>query len=129
MFNPISNPGSESEVACYVLTRVITVCSNYLVVDAGFLAVSKDSPELNFGKVVYPDSGLYIAGMSQEAGKLKYKEGKEEDMKKKFKVGDLVRILPAHSCHTAAFHPNYHLVEEVDGEIIVQKTVKPCRGW
>jgi len=66
--------------------------------------------------------------MSQEAGKLKWKSG-NEDFTRKFKTGDLVKILPAHSCHTAAFFPIYHCVREINGEITLQKKISPCRGW
>lgn len=119
----------ESDVACHILSRIITVFPTYAVMDAGFLAVSKDSPELNFGTVVSPNTDLYIAGMSQEAGKLKLKTGKNRDMTTMFNVDDLVKILPAHSCHTAAFHPMYHLVRTVGNQSEVLKTITPCRGW
>ena len=51
---------SESDVACYVLSRVITVFPEYMVIDAGFLAISKDSPDLDFGTVLCENKNLYI---------------------------------------------------------------------
>ena len=67
--------------------------------------------------------------MSQEAGKIKSRDD-SVDFTKSFKVGDLIRILPAHSCHTAAFHPHYHLMEKNGGgEQIIIDTIFPCRGW
>jgi len=117
----------QNEVSCYVLSRVISVFKNYIVIDAGFTAISKDSPQLNFGHVIAPDEDLFISGMSQEAGKLKYST-KTEDMTKNFKIGDFVKILPAHSCHTAAFHPKYFIKEKTE-ENLISHFVEPCRGW
>ena len=119
---------TEAEVSCYVLSRVITVYDDYAIIDAGFLAISKDSPELNFGKVV-SHKDLFIAGMSQEAGKLKMTNKEGRKMTDILKVDDLVKILPAHSCHTAAFHPVYHLVKNDENGVTVINTLKPCRGW
>ena len=36
-----------------------------------------------------------------------------------------VKIAPAHSCFTAALHPEYALFE--NGEF--KKKISPCRGW
>ena len=41
-----------SDISAFVLSRVNSVFESYIVIDAGFLAISKDSPELNFGKVL-----------------------------------------------------------------------------
>ena len=83
--------------------------------------------QLNFGHVIAPDEDLFISGMSQEAGKLKYRT-KTEDMTKNFKIGDFVKILPAHSCHTAAFHPKYFIKEKTE-ENLISHFIEPCRGW
>ena len=56
---------SESDVACYVLSRVITVFPDYMVIDAGFLAISKDSPNLDFGTVLCENKDLYIRFVSK----------------------------------------------------------------
>ena len=56
---------SESDVACYVLSRVITVFPEYMVIDAGFLAISKDSPDLDFGTVLCENKNLYIRFVSR----------------------------------------------------------------
>ena len=70
-----------------------------------------------------------FSGMSQEAGKIKSRDD-SVDFTKSFKVDDLIRILPAHSCHTAAFHPHYHLMEKNEnGEQVITDTISPCRGW
>ena len=56
---------SESDVACYVLSRVITIFPEYMVIDAGFLAISKDSPDLDFGTVLCENKNLYIRFVSR----------------------------------------------------------------
>lgn len=35
----------KNEVSCYVLSRVFSVFKDYIVIDAGFTAISKDSPQ------------------------------------------------------------------------------------
>ncbi|CAG5086400.1 Oidioi.mRNA.OKI2018_I69.PAR.g11200.t1.cds [Oikopleura dioica] len=73
----------EADIGAFVLSRVNSVFESYIVIDAGFLAISKDSPELDFGKVLAPNDDMFISGMSQEAGKLKLKSG-DFDLRKDF---------------------------------------------
>ena len=118
----------REDVAVSVLT---TVVGSYperksMIVDAGALALSKDvgprhlDPEFGYGIVC--DTGLRplpmkIAALSQEHGKVM--------ADRVVPVGTRLRILPNHSCLTAAMYQTYHVVENgrVTGEW------KPARGW
>ena len=44
---------------------------------------------------------------------------------KDFPVGSLLRIIPNHSCLSAALFPTYHVVE---GNRVIDEW-KPMRGW
>mmetsp|Transcript_41832 Transcript_41832/g.81791 ORF Transcript_41832/g.81791 Transcript_41832/m.81791 type:complete len:383 (-) Transcript_41832:272-1420(-) len=116
----------EEDVACTVLARVVGHyrTSGHMLCDAGSLAMSKDkAPQDNaFGKVL--GEGLLLSSVSQEVGKLVGLDGLPPDFEA-YPLGALVRILPNHSCLTAALHPHYFMVR---GGVVVGVT-RPCRGW
>ena len=96
------------------------------IIDAGALALSKDlgadhiDPDISYGIVSDLDLeplSVRLTSVSQEHGKL---EGIAH-----LPVGTKVRIIPNHSCLTAAMFDRYHVIErrEVVGEW------KPARGW
>lgn len=115
-------------VAVSVLT---TVVGSYpergaLIVDAGALALSKDtSPDHiipTFGYGLVCDLNLQplpmrVVALSQEHGKI------ESHMH--IPVGTRLRILPNHSCLTAAMFDTYQIVDR--GRVVDQW--KPARGW
>jgi D-serine deaminase-like pyridoxal phosphate-dependent protein len=119
---------TRDDVAVSVLT---TVVGSYpergaLIVDAGALALSKDlSPEHidpDFGYGVVCDLDLRplpmrIAALSQEHGKV--------ESRIHVPVGTRLRILPNHSCLTAAMYERYHVIE---GGAVVDEW-RPVRGW
>jgi len=119
---------SMSDVAVSVLA---TVVGSYpergeAIIDAGALALSKDtSPDHidpSFGYGIVCDVALHplparLVSLSQEHGKLK--------MAAPPAVGTLIRILPNHSCLTAAMYDRYHVIE---GEAVVDEW-RPVRGW
>lgn len=119
---------SMNEVAVSVLA---TVVGSYpergeAIIDAGALALSKDvSPEHldpNFGFGIVCDVALRplaarLVSLSQEHGKLK--------MASPPPVGTRVRIIPNHSCLTAAMYDRYHVI---DGDAVVDEW-RPVRGW
>ncbi len=119
---------SLSDVAVSVLS---TVVGSYpergeAIIDAGALALSKDvSPEHldpNFGFGIVCDALLHplsarLVSLSQEHGKLK--------MAAPPAVGTRVRIVPNHSCLTAAMYDRYHVVD--DGAIVDEW--RPVGGW
>ncbi len=96
------------------------------IIDAGALALSKDlgadhiDPDVSYGIVCDLDLSplpVRLTSVSQEHGKL---EGIAH-----LPVGMKVRVLPNHSCLTAAMFDRYHVIEnrEVVGEW------RPARGW
>jgi D-serine deaminase-like pyridoxal phosphate-dependent protein len=116
------------DVAVSVLT---TVVGSYpergaLILDAGALALSKDlSPEH-----VHPGSGyglicdldlrplpMRIVALSQEHGKV--------ESRMHVPVGTRLRVIPNHSCLTAAMFDRYHVL---DGAAVVDEW-RPVRGW
>ena len=124
---------SESEIALSVLATVIGHRRDlgYLLVDAGGLALSKDSgparEKPSYGSLW--DSrrglplGLHIASTNQEHGLV---PAGEEDFER-LPIGAQVRIAPNHACMTAAAHERYHVVE--GGEAEVRAVWERCNGW
>ncbi|MCU1349551.1 MAG: hypothetical protein JWO56_2581 [Acidobacteria bacterium] len=119
---------SLADCAVSVLT---TVVGSYperrnLIVDAGALALSKDTgpeaiaPGFGFGIVCDLDLKplpLKLSALSQEHGKL------EGDLH--LSVGTRLRIIPNHSCLTAAMYDRYYALE---GGLVVGEW-RPARGW
>jgi D-serine deaminase-like pyridoxal phosphate-dependent protein len=117
-----------ADVAASVLTTVIGSYPERraLIVDAGALALSKDlgpnhiHPEFGYGVVC--DLNLRrlpmrLHALSQEHGTI------ETDMT--LPVGTRLRIVPNHSCLTAAMYPSYVVVEK--GRFVDEWI--PARGW
>lgn len=116
------------DVAVSVLT---TVVGSYperqtMIVDAGALALSKDlgpdhvNPLFGYGIVCDLDLHplpMKIAAISQEHGKVAAAQP--------LPVGTQLRIVPNHSCLTAAMYERYHVVS---GGRLVDEW-KPVRGW
>ncbi|HEX8619418.1 MAG TPA: DSD1 family PLP-dependent enzyme, partial [Thermoanaerobaculia bacterium] len=117
-----------SDVAVSVLT---TVVGSYperqtLIVDAGALALSKDAgpehidPRFGYGLVCDLDLNplpMRIEALSQEHGRIATKAH--------VPVGTRLRIVPNHSCLTAAMFDAYQIV---DGGKVVDQW-RPVRGW
>jgi D-serine deaminase-like pyridoxal phosphate-dependent protein len=120
------------DVAFSVLATVISVDPEQgrAVIDAGALALSKDSgpthvdPDCGFGLPMtledqHPLPGLRIVGLTQEHGTL-IGPGVEA-----LHPGTRLRILPNHSCLSAACFDRYHVVR---GTEVVDEW-HPVRGW
>jgi D-serine deaminase-like pyridoxal phosphate-dependent protein len=116
------------DVAVSVLTTVVGSYPerNTLIVDAGALALSKDTgpehiiPRFGYGLVCDLDLRplpMRIEALSQEHGKIATETN--------VPVGTRLRILPNHSCLTAAMFDVYQIVER--GRVVDQW--KPVRGW
>lgn len=120
-----------SDCAAFVVTTVIGVNAERgeCVVDAGALALSKDAgpvhvdPEFGYGVVCRLD-GLplpaRLVALSQEHGIVRWREGCD-----RITIGERLRIVPNHSCLTAAMYDSYLVV---DGGAIVDEW-RPSRGW
>ncbi len=122
------------EAAFSVLASVIGVypARNEFVVDAGALALSKDpgpvhiDPGCGYGAVVTPDEQrllptLTVRTLSQEHGVI----ASDDPLEERWRPGELVRILPNHSCLTAACFDRFHVVR---GSEVVDEW-RPARGW
>jgi D-serine deaminase-like pyridoxal phosphate-dependent protein len=106
-----------------------------LFVDAGGLALSKDRStaghafDAGYGLVCdldgQPIPGLIVSAASQEMGTVTSRDGVPIDPDA-FPVGRRLRILPNHSCFTAAAHPRYQLV---DGGTEVTAVWDRVNGW
>jgi D-serine deaminase-like pyridoxal phosphate-dependent protein len=122
------------DCAATVLTSVIAIHPErrQMVVDAGALALSKDrgaehlGDRISYGVVLdgkgRPREDLRVTALSQEHGKIEADTIRAlEDVR----IGDIVRIIPNHSCLTAALFERYHILRgsEVVGEW------RPVRGW
>ena len=95
---------------------------NSLLVDAGALALSKDPGADGCYGVVCDENlrrlPLKLTTISQEHGKI---EGNVAHVP----VGARLRIIPNHSCLTAAMYDRYHAI---DGGAVVGEW-RPARGW
>ncbi|HYZ32981.1 MAG TPA: alanine racemase [Crenalkalicoccus sp.] len=111
----------EADIAVTVLASVIgrSAARGTLLLDAGALALSKDrSTEAaprddGFGRVLDRDGrpslgDAIVARVHQEHGEVRARTGAPLPM---LPIGTRVRILPNHSCLTAAAHPRYEVVE------------------
>ncbi|HUP63484.1 MAG TPA: alanine racemase [Thermoanaerobaculia bacterium] len=116
------------DCAVSVLTTVIGAYAERgtMIVDAGALALSKDlGPdhiEPHFGYGIVCDTTLRplpmrLHTLSQEHGKVAAETV--------LPVGAKLRIIPNHSCLTAAMYAEYHVVEE--GRLLDRW--RPARGW
>jgi D-serine deaminase-like pyridoxal phosphate-dependent protein len=123
---------SLDDVAFSILATVISSFPERqrAVVDAGALALSKDpgpthvDPGCGFGRIVsvddqHPLPGLRLTSISQEHGVV------EGPGTVALQPGTRLRILPNHSCLSAACLDRYHVVR---GTEIVDEW-RPFRGW
>lgn len=116
------------DVACHVATRVAGIYPErrILLIDAGALALSKDAgpthlPDFEGGYgSVRGFRDLKIVRLSQEHGMVAVEEGFD-----RFQIGQILEIVPNHSCLTAAMFPEY---VTLDGGAI-SGSIKPVRGW
>jgi D-serine deaminase-like pyridoxal phosphate-dependent protein len=112
------------DVAVSVLTTVIGSYPdrNSLLIDAGALALSKDPGADGFYGIICDENlqrlPLNLTTISQEHGKL---EGNVANIP----VGTRLRIIPNHSCLTAAMYDHYHVIDR--GAVVGEWT--PARGW
>jgi D-serine deaminase-like pyridoxal phosphate-dependent protein len=116
------------DVAVSVLTTVVGSYPerNALIVDAGALALSKDAgpdhidPQFGYGIVCNLELQplpMRIAALSQEHGKIVAQTN--------VPVGTRLRIVPNHSCLTAAMFETYQIIDR--GKVVDEW--KPVRGW
>jgi D-serine deaminase-like pyridoxal phosphate-dependent protein len=123
---------SLADIALSVIVTVVGAYPerNQVVIDAGALALSKDpgpvhvDPECGFGVVLQTDgaeTGLRVTSLSQEHGAIRCSPRQAEELQ----PGTLLRVLPNHSCLTAAMFDRYHILDR--GQIT--DIWRPVRGW
>lgn len=111
------------DVACSVLTTVIGSYPerDTLMIDAGALALSKDlGAGERYGLICDLDLKplpMTLDTLSQEHGKVRTKHT--------VPVGTRLRIVPNHSCLTAAMFDAYHVID--NGRVVGEW--RPVRGW
>ena len=125
---------SIEDAAYSVLVSVIGMypSRNELLIDGGALAFSKDQgpshidSRCGYGRIFSEDGqsldDLRLVSLSQEHGKIKA-EG-QNGLDNCF-VGMKLRIIPNHSCLSAALFERYYVVE---GREVVEEWL-PVRGW
>jgi D-serine deaminase-like pyridoxal phosphate-dependent protein len=131
-FQAVIGSCTFADCAVSVLATVIGAYQERraLVLDAGALALSKDAGpdhiDAAFGYGIVCDENLRplkmkLVALSQEHGKV------EADAAaiREHPIGSRVRIVPNHSCLTAAMYDVYHVLE--NGTIVDEW--KPVRGW
>ena len=119
------------DIAFSVLSTVIGIYPHRkeILIDAGGIALSKDEgpcdPEHRYGLIVDPLTQEPIAqcnlhALSQEHGKIRY-----SGITPPLSIGAQVRILPNHSCMTAAAHATFYLTRGAT----VNGLWTPVKGW
>jgi len=128
------------DIAVTVLASVIGHAPerNTLLVDAGALALSKDTlageflPDAGYGWVCDPDSGrrigdLRVNSVDQEHGRV---AGEAPVPYERVPLGGRVRILPSHACMTAAAYSHYHVVDSASAKPdLIIDTWPRIGGW
>jgi D-serine deaminase-like pyridoxal phosphate-dependent protein len=117
------------DIAVSVLTSVIghRRDKNWLIVDAGWMAMSRDRGtqslrvDQGYGLVCdaagEPLGELIVVSANQEHGIVAHRNGAPLDLAR-YPVGTLLRVLPNHACATAAQHGRYHVLE--DGQPVAE---------
>jgi D-serine deaminase-like pyridoxal phosphate-dependent protein len=140
MFNDLFQAGigvcKLENIAVSVLASVIGQrrADNLLLIDAGALALSKDRStaelphDCGYGLVCdvedgRPIPGLHVHTVNQEHGLVTADNSIAFEA---FPVGTKVRVLPNHSCITAAAYDAYQVI---DGSNEVVATWSRCNGW
>ena len=108
------------DIALSVLTTVIghQYEKNWLIVDAGWMAMSRDRGthkqrvDYGYGQVCdaagQPIDGCRMASANQEHGIIEWRDdASRQSVEVRFPVGTQLRILPNHACATGAQFPEY----------------------
>ena len=134
----------RGDIAGYVVSRVVGVypARGEALIDAGSCALHKDAAGLpDWGELIGDagDSGahagaapLTLLRMTQEAAVVGVRasgggNGTASPSMSLPSYGDVVRVLPNHSCMTAAAHAQYFVVDKVGGT--VKDVLTPCKFW
>ncbi|GAB5381151.1 MAG: DSD1 family PLP-dependent enzyme [Aliiglaciecola sp.] len=125
------------EIALSVLTSVIGrhELKNWLLVDAGWMALSRDrgtqnqSIDYKYGQVCdlagVPIRHLLVESTNQEHGILAFSSPSIEPLKDTT-IGTILRILPNHACATAAMHNQYYVTQD---NKTISEVWQRVNGW
>ncbi len=110
---------SVSDIAMSVLTTVIghQMKKNQVLVDAGWMGLSRDKGSDSHGYGLVADSGgnildgWYVSQTNQEHGIIEHKDGLPVP-DEGFGFGRQLRILPNHACATAGQYRRYHVTRD-----------------
>jgi D-serine deaminase-like pyridoxal phosphate-dependent protein len=117
---------SLTDCALTVLSSIISINPGRAVIDAGATALSKDrgpthiEPNVGYGKLYLDydegevDSAVTLISLSQEHGKLV----PVDESSWVYQHGEIVRIVPNHSCLTANLFDYYYVAK---GETVLDK--------
>ncbi|KAL9658752.1 hypothetical protein ABK040_005907 [Willaertia magna] len=121
------------DCSSYVLSTIIGVKPklNQFTIDAGALSLSKDigvsdnnNNEFSYGYIMEDDK-LKITGLTQEIGIVSSSQPIDFE---KFNIGKRIRIIPNHSCLSAALFEEYQIINNSKENTIIDQW-KPNRGW
>ena len=96
-----------------MLATVISVSPGYAVADCGLKALGMDH-----GNPAIPDASVFFC--SDEHVTFRPGEGST------VRVGDRIRVIPAHVDPTVAYHERMHVV---DGDTVIETWPVDLRGW
>jgi D-serine deaminase-like pyridoxal phosphate-dependent protein len=106
------------------------------LIDAGGCALHKDPAGIRDGSwgCLLDDPSLVLRRMTQEVSVVGRRAGAAGNIDlTRYAPGTVVRIVPNHSCMTAACHEVYHVVEgapcAADGARTVVGQWTPCKFW
>ncbi|OQD84931.1 hypothetical protein PENANT_c011G08939 [Penicillium antarcticum] len=132
-----------SQQAVRILADVCSIYPerNEALINAGTVALSKETSEFPGYAVVTDRPQWSVVRMAQEHGILGWADSEQtsqlvekvgskstagENIETAFTVGDKVLLYIQHACITAAMHFAYYVV---DGDDIVRETWVPWKGW
>lgn len=115
---------TPDDIAATVLASVVKVKDDGVLIDAGALALSADKGfgDTGFGRAALLDgtpTDSFVQRVWQEHGMV-------APAPAGLKVGDRLRLLPVHTCHTCAGHAHYLLT---DGGQAISGSWQRISGW
>lgn len=112
------------DIAAFVVASVVKVKEDCVLVDAGALALSADK---GFGDTGFGRAALMDGTVTESLVQRVWQEhGMVAPAPAGLKVGDRLRLLPVHTCHTCAGHARYWLTE---GGAAITGSWSRITGW
>ena len=119
--------GMPFEQAFYLLSTVVSVSEKYAVADAGLKSMGMDhgNPELPGGRVLFcsDEHVTFVPGRAEGDSAA---SPIEWECPPAIRVGDRIRLVPAHVDPTLAYHERLFVVED---DRVVDEWAIDLRGW